>query len=857
MFSLFRAVSLRYLRKRWSRALLVVASIALGVATLVATQSLSQCVKSAARNSTTPLAGLADLMVSNGDSGVDRRLVDELKQAKIPRVQAIKALVIGRLAIPSLQNRTALLLGVDVPREFSEAGNPWGIKVQVNNPLAVLSGQPPVFLGQEMAQALPRSMRMLPVRAGGRESTLAIMGTLDAEGPAAALGGNVVAMKLEDAATLLGQPDLVTRIDIALEPDSDIPAVRKQVQAVLGKRAEARTKETNDQAIHDVMAALEVGFSLGGLGALVVGLFLVYNALSVSVTERRHEIGIMRSLGATRFQIAWLFASEALFLGLVGALIGGPAGLGLAQLALAPVRDALSNVFLPLETGQVQPAVQTMALALAGGVLTALLAALVPAIQAAREEPADAVRRVPLLPGWKRWAVLIASSGLLIAGGIIFIRLREVLPERMGGFGGLLLTLMGGLLLTPLLTAIAVKLLLPLLRRGCGVPERLAGDNLARSPGRCGLVVAALAAGVALMLHTAGLTMSSEDAVMAWVDNTLAGDLFVTANSPLAASGESQPMRQEVGRQIASLPGVERALPLRFRKQEFQGKLVFLIALDAKGMVEGDRTGRDNSLALYPRLCKPDSEGAPENIVVSDNFAAKHGVAAGDNITLRGPRGPVELHIVGTVLDYTWVRGTILMDRARYEHHFEDPLVDSYHVYVKRGADVAQTRAAINRRFGAENALVVLDRAELRNIFVGMIRQLYGMSYAQELVVGIVAALGVVTALLITVLQRRRELGLLRAVGASRGQILRTVLAEALLMGLIGSVIGLLIGIPMEWYAVRILLFEETGYSFPVQIPWAAAGVLVGMALATATLAGLGPAIHAMRLRIVEAIAYE
>jgi putative ABC transport system permease protein len=120
-----------------------------------------------------------------------------------------------------------------------------------------------------------------------------------------------------------------------------------------------------------------------------------------------------------------------------------------------------------------------------------------------------------------------------------------------------------------------------------------------------------------------------------------------------------------------------------------------------------------------------------------------------------------------------------------------------------------------------------------------------------------VAGLGVVMALLISVLQRRRELGLLRAVGASPLQVLRTVLAEAVLMGIVGALIGLLVGIPMEWYAVRVLLLEEAGFALPLKVPWLEAGVLTAMALAIATLAGLGPAVQAVRLRIADAIAYE
>jgi putative ABC transport system permease protein len=140
---------------------------------------------------------------------------------------------------------------------------------------------------------------------------------------------------------------------------------------------------------------------------------------------------------------------------------------------------------------------------------------------------------------------------------------------------------------------------------------------------------------------------------------------------------------------------------------------------------------------------------------------------------------------------------------------------------------------------------------------MAMIRRVYSIAYLQETVVGIVAALGVVATLMISVIQRRRELGLLRAVGATQGQVLRSVLFEALLMGLIGSVLGVLFGIMLEWYAVKVILLEESGFRFPLTLPWREAALISALALTTATVAGLLPAARAVRLRIADAIAYE
>jgi putative ABC transport system permease protein len=519
-----------------------------------------------------------------------------------------------------------------------------------------------------------------------------------------------------------------------------------------------------------------------------------------------------------------------------------------------PLRQVLSDIFLPLDGGDRVPFTRTnIAGAMLAGIATALLASLVPAIQAASEEPADAVRRVPLLSSWRLRALQAAASLLIIVVGLTAFLFRDVLPERWGTYVSACLVLIGGLLTVPLLIAAGTRLLQPAIRPWLGIEGRLAADNLARSAGRTGLVIAALAAGTALLVETAGLTHSSQSAIMDWVDRAFASELVVTANSPIGGSGDSMEMEEQIGQSIAEIPDVEAVVPLRFRRPIFRDQsIVLLTAVDTQLYAQSagaraDLPGRE----FYPQLTEPGT------VLVSNNFAALFHVQPGDHITLPGKRGVLKLRVVGSVLDYSWNRGSLIMDRAFYRQEFEDRLVDAFDVFLKPGADAVAVRQRIMQHGGMQAGLVVMTRQDVRQLIVDMIRRLYGISYAQQVVVMIVAALGVIMALLISVLQRRRELGLLRAVGASRLQVVRSLLAEAALMGLMGAIVGVLLGIPMEWYAVRIILFEETGFVFPVQIPWADVGMVVCMALGVAIVAGLVPALHAMRLCIAESIAYE
>jgi putative ABC transport system permease protein len=722
----------------------------------------------------------------------------------------------------------------------------------VANPLALLPGWKPAFVGSELAGALPEGIKSFHVLAAGKDYRLAGVGTVDARGPAASLGGNVVVMAIDQAAQLLGQPDLVTQIVVTLEPGTDREQVRRRLQEVVADKGEVHTPEANDQAVRDIMGGLELSFSLGGVMALVVGLFLVYNALSVSVAERRPEIGMLRSLGATRLQIARLFAGEALLLGLIGSGLGLPLGTLLSFVGLGPIEQVLSDVFVPLSARPTAPTPATLSIAIAAGVLVSLLATLVPATQAALQEPADVVRRRVLRPGLIYRLLQAGSCILLVVAGLACMVFREALPSRVGTFACASLILLGALAATPIWAAAMARVLQPLARFVLGVEGRLAADNLARSSARTGLVIAAVAAVVALMFQTAGVIVSSEESILGWIDHSIAADLFITANGPVTSGGASLPMEADLGKQMAELPGIEGVIPIRFQHVEFQNKIIFLIAFDVANIspIPPDRIPPDRRV-LYERLREPNT------VIVSENFAVLHGIGPGHRLTIRGPYGPLELQVLGTIVDYSWNRGTIMLDRALYQEHFRDKLIDVFDVYVRPGTDVETVRTTLAHRWGAEHALVALTRQELRENISTTIRRLYGLLYVQEAVVGLVAMLGVVTALLISVIQRRRELGLLRAVGASRAQVLRSVLAEATLMGLIGSLIGILVGIPLEWYAVRIIFLDEAGFVFPVRISWSAAGVLAGSTLAIATLAGLMPALRAIRLCIPEAIAYE
>jgi putative ABC transport system permease protein len=684
--------------------------------------------------------------------------------------------------------------------------------------------------------------------------TVACIGTAQTTKEAGQVEKNVIFMEDEPASALIypNRPNIVSQINLRLDSQDHAAVVSRQVQEIVGPAYHVQTIEENFEAIEDITAGLELGFAIGGVGALVIGLFLVYNALSVSVAERRHDIGILRSVGATRGQIAALFVGEAAVLGLLGALLGLPLGYGLARMALGPMSRLLSDVFAPIETPEIHVSTPTLLIAVVAGVTTTIVAALIPAVQASLEEPADAVRRVPVALHFLYRLLQGGAAALLIGAGVGCVVGRAHMPLRYGVFFGIIFVLVGVLVATPLLAALLSRLLRPFFRRVFGLEGRLAADNLARSPGRTGLVIAALAATGALLVMTAGYIRSTEEAVLEWLDESIGADLFVTAGGSLTdKASEALPMDESMGDKLRKVDGVAAALPVRLHYLEFHHRIVMLIAVDADAF----REVRDiNPLARNLERFPPNK---PNAVMVSENFAALYGVKVGDHISLDGLDGPLEVEVIGTILDYTWNRGTILVNRNWYCEHYHDHQVNIFDIYLKKDADAAKVRQEIRESWGKNEAVQVVTRDEGHEALKMGLRKLYGMAYAQQMVVGLVALLGIISALFISVLQRRRELGLLRAVGASQAQVLRSVLAEAFQMGAIGGLLGFGVGLLLEWYIINILLLDEAGFIFPLVVPWVAAGVVFGISVVMASLVGLWPAWHATRIRIAEAIAYE
>ena len=856
MLALCRMLSLRESLVHPGRSALVVASIALGVIAWTTTSALSKALDDSLRKATVP-AGAADFHVVNGDFGVPRELAQRV--AGVRGVRSARPVVIEKIRVTGVETARAVLLGVDLLayRDELEAHLPISASSAAAFVEGLALGENPVLVGASLASRVAPGGGTFTAMIAGNRRTLKCVGTFDPEGPLIALGGSAVLTGDREAAALAGHPGRVSRIDVTAEQNADLRAVFGRVAREIGDGFQVVTPEARDGRLRQSLEALRVGFALGGMGALGLALFLVANVTGVSVAERRRTIGLLRSLGSTSGQVRVEILGESMILAAVGSLVGVPLGFLVARLSVGPLLRAVGDVFIPLQSDGIGFDPSLASAGVLAGLLTSLLASWSPASRASAMSPTRAMKpgggELSIAPGRRG----LAAAGLLALAAAVHAGQRFA-PGSFRVYLVLGLGLLASVLIVPVATGRVALWLRPIAGRVAGVPGRLAIDSLIRSPSRAGSAVAGLVGGVALMIQTGGVIHGNESAVRAWVDDCITGDLFLTSGGPMSASGRTIPMEESLTTRIVSTLPRSKVVPMTFRHLDWtcrgERTRVLMLALDAPEYLRmsADRSPPLRDRELYRSLL------AYGTALVSENFAALNGVGVGSVIALPGAEGPVSLKVVGTVLDFSNSRGTILVDRRGVGKAFSTSTVDLFAIGLPRGLHPGTARLAIARSpWAAEGEVEAMTREGLRGHILGMIRRLHGIAYIQELVAATVAALGVAASMLICVVQRRRELGLLRALGATSRQVFVTVITEALAMAGIGVGLGIGLGLALEWYVLRVILLAETGFGFPVPVPWADAltvSAVVGIATA---LAGLAPALSASRMGIGAGLARE
>jgi putative ABC transport system permease protein len=582
-------------------------------------------------------------------------------------------------------------------------------------------------------------------------------------------------------------------------------------------------------------------FNLNALASLtlLVAMFLIANAVSISVLRRRPEIATLRALGASRASIFGVFVAEGLGIGLLGTLLGEAGGIVLARAALKAVAGTVSNIYLPTAKIAAAGYLPAAGLAAAVGMVSALLATILPAAEATRVEPSPAMR-----PGsieairHGRLAARAAGAFALLVLAALAARAGAVDGFPLFGFAAVGLVVAALAVAAPLLVRFASGAGAVALGRVFGAPGKIAAGFFGGSLARNGTAVAALAMALGMTLAMIVMVSSIRETVRNWVETTLRSDLWVKPESG-GRRGLVGDLPPEIVDFLRALPGVAAVDPFRARD-----------ATDARGrpftLASGDFrvVARIGGLPLLDgRDVAAVAMHARENreVLVSEPFARRFSSAAGDRVTLATPRGARSFRVAGVYRDYSNDRGTVLLDRELYRALFDDARVTSVAVQAAPGVDPGALRRRIREAAEGRYALSIATNRELRLEVLKVFDQTFAVTRALEAIAVAVAILGIANALAASAVERRRSFGLLRAIGAQKGQIRRAVLIEAGLTGLTGAAAALAAAAAFAYLLLAVINPQSFGWTVVVDVPGGRLAAAALLVLAAALAAGLFP----------------
>ncbi len=854
MLALFRFVSLRHLFEGPLRTSLTIMGVAVGVATLVGISSINRSVTNAFRSTIDTVAGKADISIAGTTAGFPEELLE--KARKVKGVQHAAGTLTVVAPVSNAPGESLYVMGIDFLddgyfRSYEGVDRDVG---KLNDDLEFLNSTDRILVSERFAQKhglSTGSTFQLNTKDGAKD--FVVHGLLKETGPVTAFGGSVGVMFFASAQEAFGRGRVFDRIDVKADPSLGWEPVVSELRNAFGPDFEIDRPDSRGASVETMVRSFQLGLNLGSAVALLVGVFLVYNTVSISVLQRRREIGTLRALGTTKLNIRALFAIEAGLLGGIGSAIGIPFGLVVGRAAIAWVSDTVSQLYVQVNAQDVKLGTTEMVLGGLLGVFGSVFAALRPAIIASSVQPVEALRRdVALGAGAvevRSWPTFAAIALFALAWPASYLPPPlENMP--VGGYLSIFFILMGATLLSPLILRRLDGVLSIPGQTLFGISGRLAADNFARAPVRTAVPVSALSVGVAMSITVASFIGSFQASAESWIRQSIPADLFVTSSAKVAGV-QNQPMSPAVGDELAKMEHVTSIDRVRIFPTDVLGLRIYVISLTPEIYSQ-----RGQPLVLDGTLPTPE-ERARNVVTISENFARRRDLKIGSTFPVVTPTGTHTWTVGAVIVDYTSDQGSIIIAREHFIRQFKDEQVDSFHVYLDDLSKLEEVRQRVTERFGKTFDLYVLSNVELRDEAMKMVGSAFKVTYAMEVVAVLLALLGIINTLLAAVLDRTREIGLLRAIGADRGHVLRLFAAEASFIGLVGGLMGVGVGAVVGLVLTKVVGVQATGWNFPFLFPWSTAAQMVVVSIVASSLAGMYPARRAARLDVVEALAYE
>jgi putative ABC transport system permease protein len=654
------------------------------------------------------------------------------------------------------------------------------------------------------------------------------------------LGATWALFDLPTAQRYLGKQDQLDSVSVVADSGVSGVELQRRIADVLPKGTEAVTAATLNSEAQDQIATglgfLRTAFLVFAFVALFVGAFIIFNTFAIIVAQRTRELALFRALGASGRQVMTTVVLEAVIVGIVSSALGVIFGIGVA----IGLKALLSAVGLDIPASGTVVLPRTFIVSIVVGTIVTVIAAIVPARRAARVAPIEALREAQDRPGRSLRFRLITGAIVLALG---------ILPLAYGLFGtpenalqlvglGVALTFLGVAMLTPLIARPVARVLGAPVRL-LGVPGKLASENSMRNPRRTAATASALMIGLGLVVFVAVFGASAKASVNSTLERTLKADFILTSPTFSGFSTAAADAMRPV-------PGVAVVSELRQGEVKVKGGTAFVTGVDPStlsavtdvGLTAGSMTdlGRPNTIAVYDQVADDNHWGI------------------GDTVSMEFPAtGPVDLEVVGLYSESGLI-GDYAVSLGTYDENVAQQLDVFVLVKAGEGADVEAVQADLETALEPFPNIEVQDQAAFRDKYATFLNQVLNLVTSLLVFAVVIALFGVMNTLYLSIYERTRELGLLRAVGLTRRQTRSMVRREAAIISVMGALFGVVIGIAFGWALQQAL--APRGFS-NLGIP---GGQLTFYVVAAAVLGWLFaflPARRAAKLNVLDAIAYE
>jgi putative ABC transport system permease protein len=847
---------LRFLRGNYARLTLSVIALALGVALVCAIDLVNRAVLRAFSEVIDTMAGRAALQVSAGEGG----LFAESAAATIAEVPGVELAVPVVTSTAFTADETGELLtvhGVDIANEAAvrvyESRDQPGF--ELDDPLVFLNQPDSVLLTQAFAQRRGLSVDQVIVldTPSGRRS-FTIRGLLDPKGVARVYGGNLVVMDLPAAQLAFAGVGLVNRVDVVLAADRRADMAADDIRKILpsGLKVEAPAQRRAD--LNRVMHSLQVLLQAMGLVGLVAAFLIAFSRLGSVFESRAWQLGVLRAGGVRRRALWWELMKESAALGAAGVVLGIPLGIGAAQLLLPVIaKTAALNYKLIAPEVTLRIGLPSLALAAALGLGAACLAAALPAWRMSGVAVIETIRGRGVAQEGS-WRLMWAIRAAVVAGIGVAIAMQSVTRIPVWGMVATVFIAAGTALAAQPLLRFSLNVIASILTFAVGPVARFAVAMFAQNARRAALTAAMLGVGIGSIVWLRTVAYSFQLSLTDALSAALQGDLVVTS-SHIASGYVEAPLQEQVSLELRNVPGVGEVVGERLVDWHYEGGPIAIDAFDSKYFT-GGRFGRWRLLGSEPQGIWDDI-AAGEAVLVSSSFVLNLGTPEGSTIELETPSGPVRLRIAGVTTNFSSPRGTIVMSREVYKRLWRDAQVNRVFVNAAPGADMTSLRDAIGRQLGRKYSLRILTAAGLLEYFTEQVQQAFAPIGVLAVLVLLVVLVGLADTLGAGVVERVRELGAMRALGARRRHLSRMIIAEGFALGTLGLILAASAGILLGTLWVRSTFPYLLGWSLEVYVPYEGLAIVVVATMAVCLAAVVWPARRAAKLEPATALRYE